>query len=92
MTLPNLDTIRDRAERAYQGVLDHYADDDAVPTVVREHFNYDVPALIGAIKRLTEAGGAYQLGVDHGRTQVATKIAEELRAHRIIRREVRPWE
>jgi hypothetical protein len=40
-----------RAERAYAAVRDD--GDGFLPLTVREHFNYDVPALIGAVKRHT---------------------------------------
>jgi hypothetical protein len=90
----DLDAILARSQQAYGEVLDHYADDEAVPTAVREHFNYDVPNLVGLIRRLM-TGDAYQVGLQHGRASIAGQVADGLNAHRIVeqaRPEVRPWE
>lgn len=92
MTQPNLDEVLTRAEQAYNEVLDHYADTTQVPAAVREHFNYDVPALIGLIRRLM-TGDAYQTGLEHGRASAAGQLADNLNAHRIVdqgRQEVQP--
>lgn len=54
----NLDEIFNRSERAYGSVIslvDICARSGiTMPDSVRQHFNYDVPALIGAVKRLTD--------------------------------------
>lgn len=47
----NLDVILTRSEDTYSWI----ADLQGLPPQVREHFNYDVPALISAAKRLTKA-------------------------------------
>lgn len=50
----DLDAILARAEAAYEFARkDPCAEDGFLPLSTREHFNYDVPALIGAVKRLT---------------------------------------
>jgi hypothetical protein len=69
----DLDAILARSQQAYGEVLDHYADDTTVPAAVRQHFNYDVPALIGAVKRLQRE---YQTGFEHGMTRLAVELAE----------------
>jgi hypothetical protein len=53
MSAMNLGVILGRAEQAYEyargGAVDGF-----LPLSTREHFNYDVPELIGAVKRLTD--------------------------------------
>jgi hypothetical protein len=57
VTTLDLNAILTRAEQAYAAAKND-ADDlgrSELTTATREHFNYDVPALIGAVKRLTAA-------------------------------------
>lgn len=52
----DLDAFIARAEQAYTAVRDRYGADD-LPSSVRQHFNRDVPELIGAIRRMRTALG-----------------------------------
>lgn len=47
----NLDVILTRSEDTYSWI----GELQGLPLQVREHFNYDVPALISAVKRLAKA-------------------------------------
>lgn len=49
----DLVAVYDRAEDAYRHIRDLYISSDGLQPVIREHFNHDVPALIGAVQRLT---------------------------------------
>jgi hypothetical protein len=49
----NLDAILSHSEAAYDFIRkDPCVDGVGLPLSVREHFNFDTPALIGAVKRL----------------------------------------
>lgn len=48
----DLTAILARSEQVYGKVLDQFIDADGASESIRQHFNYDVPALIGAVQRL----------------------------------------
>jgi hypothetical protein len=78
MTNPlDLDAILDRAETAYDFVKkDPCGVDGFLPLSVREHFNYDVPALIGALqRRAAEPSACHRGGPIPVADQVTTDTA-----------------
>jgi hypothetical protein len=72
--------ILDRSEDAY----DYVKDQPHLAQVVRQHFNHDVPALIGAVKRLTveldQALDAHGRTVDGVMAAGWERVASELGA------------
>lgn len=88
MTL-NLDVIFDRNEESTRLVND-LGDGKPMPTVLRDHFHYDVPDLIREVvrlrERLTTASGRVRHIAEHGDpaaanalNAIADQIAEDAR-------------
>jgi hypothetical protein len=81
MTQPlDLAAVLERAEAAYAVLRDD--GDGYVPPAVREHFNYDVPALIGALRhrgtQLNLVGIAVNLPSEQATTDIAPKPSTEV--------------